>query len=316
MPEPVATVTCSGYDGCQPSTDTSSGTMRSGVYTNDANYNWLIASPGGAEISFYFKSFATEAGYDFAWLYACSSSLCAEVPEAHDSSTPCNPPCLAKLDGLLRVPSAHYMSSTGYLRVILTTDGGVDDDGFSAVWTVKRKTLDTMLPGEGRLCHPQTTTRGLGIPSPNYPDGPKLQDCPADPTRNDGDGRLMRCEPLDPIFCPLASLCDEWDCKCYGPGKNDNSTIAGTLGGTVYNGDKSTLSCGCPTYSGAPAGGTMTITTMPFVNKADQHGDWVMSHECCADWFHGYQCTKWDYSNGSTPVFPSLLHHSVHLNLM
>ena len=60
-----------------------------------------------------------------------------------------------------------YWISEGDL--ILTTDEGVNDDGFSAVWTVKRKTFDTMLPGEGRLCHPQTTTRGLGTTSPNYP---------------------------------------------------------------------------------------------------------------------------------------------------
>jgi hypothetical protein len=156
--------------------------------------------------------------------------------------------------------------------------------------------------GEGRLCHPD------GQPSPEYPDdGPTLGLCPIDPTSSTGE--RMRCERLDPMFCPDSSFCTSWDCKCYGPGNNDNTTISGLLGETVFNGGKSTLSCGCPTYEypdKTADSGTSTLTmeetSMPFEDKADQYQDRVNAYECCADWFTGYQCTLWDYSNGSAPV--------------
>ena len=165
-----------------------------------------------------------------------------------------------------------------------------------------RKLLSTYADdGEGRLCHPDVT------PANGYPqDGPLLQECPLDPTKD--DGTRMVCERLDPMFCPSSEFCTEWDCKCYSAGNNDNTTITGTLGHTVYNGAKSAqLSCGCPTYeyldeNSASATAYMSVTAMPFVDKADQHGDRVMTHECCADWFVGYQCTLWSYPNGSSPV--------------
>ena len=157
--------------------------------------------------------------------------------------------------------------------------------------------------GEGQLCHPG------GQKDPFYPPGgPELNECPS------VDGTPMRCERLDPMFCPRlqgdVSLCRSWDCKCYGPGNNDNSNISGTLGSTVINGEKSTASCVCPTYQYYQDDGKdatlqtarMEETPMPFVDKADQFGDRVMVYECCADWFSGYQCTLWDYANGSSPV--------------
>ena len=105
----------------------------------------------------------------------------------------------------------------------------------------------------------------------------------------------MLCEALDPMFCPVSTFCTDWDCSCYGPGNNDNTTISGILGKTVYDGGKSTLYCGCPSYEydnkGEQASATMTETPMPFENKADQYGDAVMAYECCDDYFDGYQCT-------------------------
>lgn len=151
--------------------------------------------------------------------------------------------------------------------------------------------------GEGRLCHPDTTPAGVGRRSPDYPlDGPILSDCPLDPTQSDGS--LMKCERLDPIFCPASMYCTEWDCKCYGAGLNDNTTIAGVLGKTVVDGAKSTLSCGCPTTTYAIDGVTYSAateeTSMPFVEKAKPDGERAMTYECCDDWFDGYQCTLWD----------------------
>ena len=111
----------------------------------------------------------------------------------------------------------------------------------------------------------------------------------------------MICEPLDPMFCPASLFCTDWDCKCYGPGNNDNTTIAGTLGKTVIDGDKSTLYCGCGTDE-LQANAAKSETPMPFQDKATLSGDRVMEYQCCDDYFDGYQCTLWDYSNQSSPV--------------
>jgi len=116
------------------------------------------------------------------------------------------------------------------------------------------------------------------------------------------DDRLMVCEPLDPMFCPASPFCTDWDCRCYGPGNNDNKTIAGTLGTTVYDGAKSSLSCACPTYDLSGSEKMMDVTYMPFIDKADHEGNRVMTYECCADWFDGYQCTLWDNTDPAMPV--------------
>jgi len=82
--------------------------------------------------------------------------------------------------------------------------------------------------------------------------------------------------------------------------------MAGTLGTTVYDGAKSSLSCACPSYTYKDADELVTaymeVTDMPFVDKADQNGDRVMTYECCDDWFEGYQCTLWDHTDPTMPV--------------
>jgi len=46
----------------------------------------------------------------------------------------------------------------------------------------------------------------------------------------------------------------------------------------------------------------MDVTYMPFIDKADHEGNRVMTYECCADWFDGYQCTLWDNTDPTMPV--------------
>jgi len=147
--------------------------------------------------------------------------------------------------------------------------------------------------GEGRLCKPSPA----GEPSPGMQDDVLgLVPCPDD---------TMICEPLDPMFCPnVPNVCDDWDCKCYGPGKNDNTTITGVLGRTVIDGEKSSLSCGCGTES--ESGMAKSITSMPFEWKKNSKGELVMDYQCCDDYFDGYQCTMWDYSQTGSPVCLSM----------
>jgi hypothetical protein len=115
----------------------------------------------------------------------------------------------------------------------------------------------------------------------------------------------MDCKPLDPIFCPDSMFCTEWDCKCYGPGNNDNTTISGTLGTEVRDPAKDSLFCACPQYQESiTQKKDMEKTTMPFTGKADLVGVQAMPYECCDDWFDGFQCTLWDRPSGSTPVSP------------
>ena len=146
--------------------------------------------------------------------------------------------------------------------------------------TASRKLLSAT-DGEGRLCKPS----GADPPGPGVRDEAMgLEECPSD----------MRCEPLDPMFCPDKSFCTDWDCKCYGPGNNDNTTISGVLGLTVIDGDKSTLSCGCGTEEVSGVG--KTRTAMPFEWKKHSDGKLVMDYQCCDDYFDGYQCTLWNYT--------------------
>ena len=83
----------------------------------------------------------------------------------------------------------------------------------------------------------------------------------------------------------------------------------------MFDGDKESLYCGCGTYETVLIDeddvetrtiGSMEETLMPFDNRADQYGDLVMPYQCCDDWFNGYQCTLWDYSDPDAPVFFTL----------
>jgi hypothetical protein len=129
----TATVTCSGGCLCQPSTGTSSGTISDGTsdYFNNANCIWLIASSGLISLSF--SSFNTESGRDFVTINRCtSSSSCVEQ--------------VARLSGSSVSLSTIYTSSTGYMQMVLTSDGSVLGSGFVASWSVPSTSTCTECP--------------------------------------------------------------------------------------------------------------------------------------------------------------------------
>ena len=292
----VQRVSPDGSDGCEGGTETTKDGKSSGIifdgpgaYGSYAECEWRLvtAEPDVTKIALTVDFVDMENGWDFLIIESCKQKDCADVEE------------LAKLGA---GPSGTvYTSTTGFLRLRMISDSSVENQGFSASWIVSRQSADTIYPGEGTLCHPGTTS------SPGYPsDGPVLQRCPDDPTRSSNSSSSpMDCKPLDPMFCPDSMFCTEWDCKCYGPGNNDNTTISGTLGTEVKDPAKDSLFCACPQYQESiTQKKDMEKTTMPFTGKADLLGVQAMPYECCDDWFDGFQCTLWDWSTGSTPVSP------------
>ena len=144
-----ATVTCSGVCLCQPSTGTISGTISDGPsnYANFANCTWLIASSGPSFSSFNtinlsFSSFSTEKNFDFVTINRCTSSSSCEQ--------------LAKLSGFfaesfLARPSSVYVSSTGYIQVLFTSNSRITTSGFAASWSSWTSTCIACPAGESEI---------------------------------------------------------------------------------------------------------------------------------------------------------------------
>ena len=135
----TASVTCSGgCSGCVDSSGSSSGTIRddndgTGDYGANTDCEWLIAS--NSQISLSFTSFHTEKDYDYVYVESCSSSSCdsaVELAKLHGNS--------ANSDTSAADLSTTYTSSTGYLRVRLTSDDSLEYAGFSADWSVGAQT--------------------------------------------------------------------------------------------------------------------------------------------------------------------------------
>jgi hypothetical protein len=144
----AATVTCSGGCLCQPSTGSISGTISDGPsnYENFANCTWLIASSGLTSslntINLSFSSFVTEGRTDFVTINRCTSSSSCEQ--------------LAKLSGFfaesfLARPSSVYVSSTGYIQVLFTSDSKVTTSGFAASWSSWTSTCIACPAGESEI---------------------------------------------------------------------------------------------------------------------------------------------------------------------
>ena len=143
-----ATVTCSGGCLCQPSTGNRSGTISDGPsnYERNANCTWLIASSGLISsfntINLSFSSFVTEGRSDFVTINRCTSSSSCEQ--------------LAKLSGFLAEsylarPSSVYVSSTGYIQVLFTSDSKVTTSGFAASWSSWTSTCIACPAGESEI---------------------------------------------------------------------------------------------------------------------------------------------------------------------
>ena len=127
---PFPTVTCSGPCSCPATSASASGTFSDGPgeYGNNVTCRWLVSSAAGQEVmpevSISFPAFDTESGYDYVYINECQDSSCGSLTQ------------IAQLDGNSVDPSTAYVSSTGHLQVVFSTDGKVTRSGFEAEWRV------------------------------------------------------------------------------------------------------------------------------------------------------------------------------------
>ena len=123
-----ATVTCGGNcgPGCTPSSGATSGTITDdpdvAYYYSDSNCWWLIATSPGDEIRISFTEFETDPNYDWVVVQRCSDASCSAPTE------------------ILRQSGSHpgtngYSSSTGFLKVIFTSDDSFSASGWTLTWT-------------------------------------------------------------------------------------------------------------------------------------------------------------------------------------
>jgi hypothetical protein len=113
-----------GCAGCQTFTS-ASGTFSDGSgsdsYRSNANCEWVIAPPGASQITITFTEFSTEDKYDFVKVYQCTSPVCASRE------------LLESLSGTY-LNTQVATSTTGYMLVAFTSDGGSNSAGFTASW--------------------------------------------------------------------------------------------------------------------------------------------------------------------------------------
>jgi len=121
----AASVTCSGTCPCG-----SHGALSGSISDGPGDYgnsrqtcSWLVASSYRTNITISFSSFDTESDYDFVTINECSLADCATRRQ------------LARLSGSAVSASTVYISSTGFLEVVFTSDDSVTGAGFEASWT-------------------------------------------------------------------------------------------------------------------------------------------------------------------------------------
>jgi hypothetical protein len=116
---------CSGCrSGCRLMND-ASGSFSDGSgtanYANNANCQWMIAPPGATRITLRFPEFSTQTRVDFVRVYQCTDVYCSQQQQ------------LVELSG--RYPVVQGLTSTtGFVKVVFTSDGSVSFDGFTAAW--------------------------------------------------------------------------------------------------------------------------------------------------------------------------------------
>lgn len=141
---PTATITCSGGCSCPPSSPTTSGagaiwgTKRSLLSDSRSSVNckWLIASTRAISLSFTY--YDSQSSFNYVSVNRCNSPSCGTVEE------------LARMNGCNGFTAEHeadklkcqrqwdttYVSSTGFLEVVWTSEyfGGMT--GFVALWSL------------------------------------------------------------------------------------------------------------------------------------------------------------------------------------
>jgi hypothetical protein len=125
---PTGTLTCGGSNcgsGCTPSSGAWSGTISNGAgnYANNANCWWLLATSPGVEIRISFPSFDTQSDRDYVTIYTCNSASCSPHTQ------------ILRQSGSLNANNV-YTSTTGFLKVIFTSDSSSTLSGFTGSWSL------------------------------------------------------------------------------------------------------------------------------------------------------------------------------------
>ena len=121
-----ATLSCSGGCGCEPQTMITSGAISDGSgasnYANGQSCTWIISSE--SEISLTLTSFDTEASYDFVKISTCETASSCIAPKL-----------VASLSGSDSSGNV-FISTTGGLLIVFTSDSGVTAAGWAATWNI------------------------------------------------------------------------------------------------------------------------------------------------------------------------------------
>ena len=183
---------------CPETSGGSSGTITDGPgnYPPNAECRWTIAAPN-TQVSLQFDSFSTESGFDYVNVYECNDAAC-------DTNTE-----LARLDGYGHTWTT-YTSSTGYMMVELTSDGGTEESGFEASWSTA--------PGPTEESVDASVTCGGGEDGPVFPDWGEWISQPEAIYCGDRSKQVDNDEECDEGASRMSEYSDCYQCKCQTPG--------------------------------------------------------------------------------------------------
>jgi len=108
-----------------------------GLYSNSASCSWILAPAGASSVTLVFTQLDMEYGYDYVYVDECSDASCS-------SSTQ-----LASLTG--STMPGPLVSSTGYMRVRMSTDYSVRREGFKAIYAGSTRVYDCSWGGTGAI---------------------------------------------------------------------------------------------------------------------------------------------------------------------
>jgi hypothetical protein len=263
---------CDGLPACSPSSGATSGSFSDvdGNYKKNANCWWLIATSLDAEIGISFPWYHTEGGPDPVNIYTCSSEssclTCLANQPYYTSS--CRWRGIMGGQSVLNVEVPLYTSTTGFLKVIFTSDNNVfswsNQPGFSAAWSVV---------GACTNC-----TAGTYSPAPGYS---SCLDCVAgkysDATGASAASTCLDCAAGKYSAAPGASSCLDCVgvCQDSTPQPNSTTPLPPAISqfrcspGTARAG--ATITCGGTNCGGLPACSPSSGATSGFFWEVDDN---------------------------------------------
>jgi hypothetical protein len=92
-------------------------------YSGDATCEWIIAPWQASTITLTFTELSVEYSFDYVRVWQCTDIACSDKVQ------------LAELSGIYPGSSQVVTSTTGFMKVVFTSDQNVNHDGFTASWT-------------------------------------------------------------------------------------------------------------------------------------------------------------------------------------